>query len=104
MIKNNIFKVDPVSNRKVNLVSTLGGQNVRKNPKKVTEKREFLRKTSFRPNRFFYMVVNQKQITFSISYSDIEILTKIRQKHEYLITCEELCIKFSNFNDYLENA
>ncbi|KAF0709307.1 Uncharacterized protein FWK35_00028214 [Aphis craccivora] len=36
---------------------------VRKNPKKVTEKREFLRKTSFRPNRFFYMVVNQKLIT-----------------------------------------
>ncbi|KAF0758988.1 Uncharacterized protein FWK35_00019367 [Aphis craccivora] len=26
----------------------------------MTEKREFLRKTSFRPNRFFYMVVNQK--------------------------------------------
>ncbi|KAF0772526.1 Uncharacterized protein FWK35_00005624, partial [Aphis craccivora] len=37
--------------------------NVRKNPKKVTEKQEFLRKTSFRPNRFFYMVVNQKLIT-----------------------------------------
>ncbi|KAF0750642.1 Uncharacterized protein FWK35_00032587, partial [Aphis craccivora] len=28
----------------------------RKNPKKVTEKREFLHKTSFGPNRFFYMV------------------------------------------------
>ncbi|KAF0762877.1 Uncharacterized protein FWK35_00032064, partial [Aphis craccivora] len=28
-------------------------KSVRKNPKKVTEKREFLRKTSFRPNRFF---------------------------------------------------
>ncbi|KAF0772114.1 Uncharacterized protein FWK35_00000014, partial [Aphis craccivora] len=31
--------------------------------KKMTKKREFLRKTSFRPNRFFYMVVNQKLIT-----------------------------------------
>ncbi|KAF0770497.1 Uncharacterized protein FWK35_00009505 [Aphis craccivora] len=31
--------------------------SVRKNPKKVTEKQEFLRKTSFRQNRFFYMVV-----------------------------------------------
>ncbi|KAF0770602.1 Uncharacterized protein FWK35_00013609 [Aphis craccivora] len=31
--------------------------------KKVTEKREFLRKTSFWPNRFFYMVVTQKLIT-----------------------------------------
>ncbi|KAF0757673.1 Uncharacterized protein FWK35_00013689, partial [Aphis craccivora] len=26
----------------------------RKTKKKMTEKREFLRKTSFRPNRFFY--------------------------------------------------
>ncbi|KAE9537903.1 hypothetical protein AGLY_005875 [Aphis glycines] len=34
-----------------------------KNKKKMTEKREFLRKTSFRPNRFFYMVVIQKLIT-----------------------------------------
>ncbi|KAF0766142.1 Uncharacterized protein FWK35_00022855, partial [Aphis craccivora] len=38
-------------------------KSVRKNPKKVTKKREFLRKTSFRPNRFSYMVVNQKLIT-----------------------------------------
>ncbi|KAF0755062.1 Uncharacterized protein FWK35_00012590 [Aphis craccivora] len=29
----------------------------------MTEKREFLRKTSFRPNRFFYMVLIQKLIT-----------------------------------------
>ncbi|KAF0747051.1 Uncharacterized protein FWK35_00036216 [Aphis craccivora] len=29
----------------------------------MTEKREFLCKTSFRPNRFFYMVVIQKLIT-----------------------------------------
>ncbi|KAF0771174.1 Uncharacterized protein FWK35_00008259 [Aphis craccivora] len=29
----------------------------------MTEKREFSRKTSFRPNRFFYMVVIQKLIT-----------------------------------------
>ncbi|KAF0719704.1 Uncharacterized protein FWK35_00033353 [Aphis craccivora] len=28
----------------------------------MTEKREFIRKTSFRPNRFFYMVVIQKLI------------------------------------------
>ncbi|KAF0742623.1 Uncharacterized protein FWK35_00038943, partial [Aphis craccivora] len=38
-------------------------KRVRKNSKKVAEKREFLRKTSFRPNRFFYTVVNQKLIT-----------------------------------------
>ncbi|KAE9533559.1 hypothetical protein AGLY_009197 [Aphis glycines] len=35
----------------------------RKTKKKMTEKLEFLRKTSFRPNRFFYMVVIQKLIT-----------------------------------------
>ncbi|KAF0759886.1 Uncharacterized protein FWK35_00020609 [Aphis craccivora] len=40
-------------------------KSVRLNPNKVTEKREFLRKTSFRPNRFFYMVVNQKLITLN---------------------------------------
>ncbi|KAF0707973.1 Uncharacterized protein FWK35_00026985, partial [Aphis craccivora] len=41
-------------------------KSVRKNPKKVTEKREFLLKTRFRPNRFFYMVVNQKLIIKNI--------------------------------------
>ncbi|KAF0761814.1 Uncharacterized protein FWK35_00012385, partial [Aphis craccivora] len=39
-------------------------KSARKNQKKkIEEKREFLRKTSFRPNRFFYMVVIQKLIT-----------------------------------------
>ncbi|KAF0761013.1 Uncharacterized protein FWK35_00018578 [Aphis craccivora] len=36
------------------------GKNQKK--KKMKEKREFLRKTSFRPNRFFYMLVIQKLI------------------------------------------
>ncbi|KAF0765293.1 Uncharacterized protein FWK35_00008003, partial [Aphis craccivora] len=40
-------------------------KSVRKNLKKITEKREFLRNTSLRPNRFFYMVVNQKLITLN---------------------------------------
>ncbi|KAF0746957.1 Uncharacterized protein FWK35_00036038 [Aphis craccivora] len=57
-----ILKNESCFYRKVNLVGTLGDQNVRKNPKKVSEKQDFLRKTSFRPNRFFYMVVNQKLI------------------------------------------
>ncbi|KAF0766520.1 Uncharacterized protein FWK35_00009701 [Aphis craccivora] len=59
-----------VSDRKMNLVGALGRsffffeipnsfQKRRKNQKKNKEKREFLRKTSFRPNRFFYMVVIQ---------------------------------------------
>ncbi|KAF0773896.1 Uncharacterized protein FWK35_00002477 [Aphis craccivora] len=33
----------------------------------MTEKWEFLRKTSFQPNRFFYMVVIQKLITVNSS-------------------------------------
>ncbi|KAF0765954.1 Uncharacterized protein FWK35_00025052 [Aphis craccivora] len=37
----------------------------KKTKKKMTEKQEFLRKTSFRPNRFFYMVVIQKLITIN---------------------------------------
>ncbi|KAF0715104.1 Uncharacterized protein FWK35_00039310 [Aphis craccivora] len=37
-------------------------KKIEKNNKKMTEKREFLRKTSFRPNRFFYMAVIQKLI------------------------------------------
>ncbi|KAF0713489.1 Uncharacterized protein FWK35_00038038, partial [Aphis craccivora] len=37
-------------------------KSVRKNPKKLTEKQEFLRKTSF---RFFYIVVIQKTITIN---------------------------------------
>ncbi|KAF0706487.1 Uncharacterized protein FWK35_00038611, partial [Aphis craccivora] len=42
-------------------------KNAGKNQKKNKKKREFLRKTSFRPNRYFYtyIVVIQKQITIS---------------------------------------
>ncbi|KAF0763216.1 hypothetical protein FWK35_00008700, partial [Aphis craccivora] len=35
---------------------------VYKELKKITEKRSFLSKTSFRPNHIFYTVVTQKQI------------------------------------------
>ncbi|KAF0709224.1 hypothetical protein FWK35_00032240, partial [Aphis craccivora] len=69
--------LDTVSDRKVNVVDTLGGQNVRKNPKKVTEKREFLRKTSFRPNRFFYMC---KYLKFSPKFKFLRNLSKTRRK------------------------
>ncbi|KAE9525552.1 hypothetical protein AGLY_014079 [Aphis glycines] len=79
---------------------------------KMTEKQEFLHKTSFRLNRFFYMVVIQKLITFLISYSysdlkiirinrhnffllvfEVQILTKIRQNHEYFLA----------YNNYKKN-
>ncbi|KAF0765699.1 Uncharacterized protein FWK35_00003260 [Aphis craccivora] len=62
-----------VSCRKMSLVGALGShflnftivfKSAGKNQKKkIKKKREFLRKTSFRPNRFFYMVVIQKLIT-----------------------------------------
>ncbi|KAF0752652.1 Uncharacterized protein FWK35_00013660 [Aphis craccivora] len=54
--------MDPDSDRKVNVDVF---KSVRKNPNIVTEKREFLRKTIFRPNRFVYMVVIQKLITLN---------------------------------------
>ncbi|KAF0765077.1 Uncharacterized protein FWK35_00006954, partial [Aphis craccivora] len=64
------FNFSSFSDFKVNLVGALGRsffhsfQKHQKKPKKkITEKREFLRKTRFRPNRFFYMVVIQKLIT-----------------------------------------
>ncbi|KAF0769475.1 Uncharacterized protein FWK35_00007695 [Aphis craccivora] len=62
-----------VSDSKMNLVGALRlghflkfpivFKSAGKTPKKIKEKREFLRKTSFRSNRFFYMVVIQKLIT-----------------------------------------
>ncbi|KAF0702102.1 Uncharacterized protein FWK35_00026645 [Aphis craccivora] len=95
-------KVGPVSDRKVNLVGTLGGQNFKKNPKKVTEKREFLRKTSFRPNRFFYMVVNQKLIA-NLTFFDVDKKILDDQKHlkiEYKVPYDsnyyEICRKRQN--------
>ncbi|KAF0766199.1 Uncharacterized protein FWK35_00011486 [Aphis craccivora] len=45
---------------------TIVFKSAEKNKKKIKEKREFLRKTSFRPNRFFYMVVIQKLINVNI--------------------------------------
>ncbi|KAF0772668.1 Uncharacterized protein FWK35_00003883 [Aphis craccivora] len=56
--------LEVVSVSKINLAGALGRsffefpnsfQKRRENRKKIKEKREFLRKTSFRPNRFFYM-------------------------------------------------
>ncbi|KAF0768478.1 Uncharacterized protein FWK35_00005814 [Aphis craccivora] len=69
MLQFQIMRV--VSNSKMNLVGALSRsffefpnsfQKRREKPKKKL----FLRKTSFRPNRFFYMVVIQKRITFLI--------------------------------------
>ncbi|KAF0764283.1 Uncharacterized protein FWK35_00004153 [Aphis craccivora] len=48
------------------------GLNIRKTSKKVTEKQEFLCKTSFRQNRFFYMILNfQKLLTLFDVYNSI---------------------------------
>ncbi|KAF0754143.1 Uncharacterized protein FWK35_00013323 [Aphis craccivora] len=52
---------------------------------RVTEKREFSRKTSFRPNRFFYnMVITQKLITvntlnFQYMFTFLRNLSKTRK-------------------------
>ncbi|KAF0762764.1 Uncharacterized protein FWK35_00004848 [Aphis craccivora] len=59
-VKVNIL--DALYRSKVNIFQQFS-KKLRKTKKKVTEKREFLRKTSFRSNRIFYMVVIQKFIT-----------------------------------------
>ncbi|KAF0773007.1 hypothetical protein FWK35_00001759 [Aphis craccivora] len=48
-----------VSDSKMNLVGELGVFKGEKPKKKIKEKREFSRKTSFRPNWFFYMVITE---------------------------------------------
>ncbi|KAF0759543.1 Uncharacterized protein FWK35_00007620 [Aphis craccivora] len=66
MLQFQIFGV--VFDSKMNLVGAffefpIVFKSARKNKKKIKEKREFLRKICFRPNRFFYMAVIQKIIT-----------------------------------------
>ncbi|KAE9522022.1 hypothetical protein AGLY_017584 [Aphis glycines] len=67
-------------------------KKIEKNKKKMTEKREFLCKTSFRPNRFFYMVVIQKLIIVPYEFSNFY---EICRKHENLQILE-------NFTSYLD--
>ncbi|KAF0760749.1 Uncharacterized protein FWK35_00008307 [Aphis craccivora] len=63
--------------------------------KKVTEKREFLRKTSFRQNRIFHMVVTQKLITFKF----LRNLTKTRK-----FARQNTTLKFSINKFYLKTT
>ncbi|KAE9537269.1 hypothetical protein AGLY_006292, partial [Aphis glycines] len=72
------FEIISITSRNNTSISNFGGgfrwkrvkvnnfqqfRKIEKNKKKSDGKREFLRKTSFRPNRFFYMVVAQILIT-----------------------------------------
>ncbi|KAF0768499.1 histone H2A, partial [Aphis craccivora] len=70
-----------------------------KNKKRMTEKREFLQKTSFRPNRLFYMVVIQKLITVPYEFSNFY---KICQKPENLQRNDN-DLSSNDFNYILEN-
>ncbi|KAE9536992.1 hypothetical protein AGLY_006799 [Aphis glycines] len=64
---------------------------------KMTEKRTFLRKTSFRPNRFFYMVVIQKLVTLNfqkfLTFFDVNKKNLDNQKN----------LKISNFYKICQN-
>ncbi|KAF0767063.1 Uncharacterized protein FWK35_00023133 [Aphis craccivora] len=98
------WSMSPVSDGKVNLVGTLGGKIVRKNPEKVTEKREFLRKTSIRPNRFFFMVRNDNDLSsndfkYFISRRYLKILPfKYRQKFVKFLNICKLFFRVENSN------
>ncbi|KAF0764831.1 hypothetical protein FWK35_00021181, partial [Aphis craccivora] len=93
--------MSPVSDRKVNLVGSLGGQNVRENPNKVTEKQEFSRKTSFRPNRFFFYGCNSKTnhckyLKYSPNLNFQKILTFF-DVDKKLLDDQKVPYEFSNF-------
>ncbi|KAE9532775.1 hypothetical protein AGLY_009856 [Aphis glycines] len=84
-------------------------KKIEKNKKKMTEKREFLRKISFRPNRFFYMVVIQKLITlnfqkiltfFGVSVKKIWLTKKTRK----LNTRFRMAFIIQIFTKSVENA
>ncbi|KAF0770002.1 Uncharacterized protein FWK35_00003026 [Aphis craccivora] len=79
-----------VSDSEMNLVGALGSfQKRREKPKKkITEKREFLRKTSFRPNRFFYIVTTEK---FDFSKVSIKKFWTTKNSNVY-----EICRKREN--------
>ncbi|KAF0748471.1 Uncharacterized protein FWK35_00026825, partial [Aphis craccivora] len=55
-------------------------KKVKKNKKKMTEKQEILRKTSFRPNRFFYMVRKMFAIRWSVVDDRCSIIFKNKTK------------------------
>ncbi|KAF0750373.1 Uncharacterized protein FWK35_00014340, partial [Aphis craccivora] len=74
-------------------------KKIEKNKKKITDKREFLHKTSFRPNQFFYMVVIQKLITVPYEFSNFY---EICRKRENLQILENFTISHnSNIDKYL---
>ncbi|KAE9527602.1 hypothetical protein AGLY_012882 [Aphis glycines] len=68
--------------------------------KKVTEKREFLRKTSFQPNRFFCMVVTQKLFATTEMF---DVDKKISDDQKYLKIEYKIPYEFSNFYEICRN-
>ncbi|KAF0765267.1 Uncharacterized protein FWK35_00015814 [Aphis craccivora] len=74
---------------KVNIFQQFSKKSRKTKKKKMTDEREILRNTSFRPNRFFYMVVIQKLITIIL-----EIFTKC------LCQCYLYTVKFSKIFDF----
>ncbi|KAE9527392.1 hypothetical protein AGLY_013090 [Aphis glycines] len=71
-----IFDFSPSLKKKLNLVGTLGSQ--KKNPKKMREKRDFIRKTSLRQNRIFYFAITQKLID-CLKFEFIRNMSKLRK-------------------------
>ncbi|KAE9545064.1 hypothetical protein AGLY_000607 [Aphis glycines] len=70
-------------------------KKIEKNKKKMTEKREFLRKTSFRQNRIFYFALTQKLIDvntlnfhqmFVLAFSIHIVLKVIKKNPKSLVT------------------
>ncbi|KAE9526479.1 hypothetical protein AGLY_013127 [Aphis glycines] len=69
-------------------------KKIEKNKKEMTEKRQFLRKTSFRPNRFFFMVVIQELIDtieiFNFSNSNLYEICQNCENLQVILWLENL--------------
>ncbi|KAE9530787.1 hypothetical protein AGLY_011249 [Aphis glycines] len=67
----------------------------------MTEKREFLRKISFRPNRIFYMVVIQKLITCSISFPSSIYRENSKRYYKKNFNLDQICLALSKYLNIL---
>ncbi|KAE9526135.1 hypothetical protein AGLY_013766, partial [Aphis glycines] len=67
-------------------------KKIEKNPKKIREKQDFLRKTSFRQNRIFYFAITQKLIDFEF----IRNMSKLQKFASNFVVGKSFSINFSS--------
>ncbi|KAE9542780.1 hypothetical protein AGLY_002691 [Aphis glycines] len=103
-----IFEFSPSLKSKLNLVGTLGGQKLKinltfqyflnesgKTLKKMKEKRDFLYKTSFCQNRFFFFAITQKLID-GLKFEFIRNMSKLGKFARNFVVGKSFSINFSS--------